>query len=586
MGIGSQKFEGISTRVPGVYSKSEFPPGKGAGGASLNIVAIIGQGKGGIPYNATDVADEDKFSVISSVGQAIDLIRGGDGLHMTEFFLSPSKDPTLSPPQLAVFFRVDPAIQGSSTLKSSGTDKIDLKSARYGALANQISRKIEAGTNLGHKVTIKFQGETLVEQDDVGFEYFEIQYTGADATCAMTINGTQLSTVTTATTADDLTLLFSEYKKLGDLVAYINEQPSYTCTLLDKSNADTSTFDIITAQDIKAATYTAVADIEALIQFITDNSQGELVATLTSGATRVDIDNDASFVFLSSGSEGTTTNSEWAGALALMEKFSINHVLAATGDQSIMAMVDQHCQDMSKIIAKRNRSCGGGALSGLTQAARKLEARALNSARAEYFGTEFTRPDVTNDNISSKFAPFFASAMTAGIRFGNHETISATFKTVNAIAVSETLNNDEADSFINAGVSYLEREERGIAVGHNVTTFQGENLILNLPSMLRTADAITLDSQAKIKLRIAGLKKAPSALVIKDIQNYLLTNLLPSYRDSKNWLTSDPISGDPAFSDIEFNLNGDRFDFSFTGIIPAPLHFVFIKQKFVITGSS
>lgn len=585
MGIASQQFEGISTRVPDVYTKSEFPPGKGAGGTSLNIVAIIGQGKGGIPYNASGVADENRFSVLSSVGQAIDLIRGGDGLHMTEFFLSPSKDPTLSSPQVAVFFRVDPAIQGSATLDASATPTIDLKSTRYGALANQIARKIEDGTILGHKVTIKFQGETLVEKDDVGFEYFEILYTGGDTTCTMTISATQFEVSTTSTPEDDFTLLFTEYTKLGDLVTYINEHPSYTCTLLDKSNADTTTFDIVATQDVKTDAYTAVAHIEALIQFITNNSQGELVATLTSAATRVDIDNDSNFVFLSSGSEGSITNTNWAGALALMEKFSINHVLAATGDQSILTMIDQHCHDMSKIVAKRNRSWGAGALSGLSQIARKLESKALNSARGEYWLTEFTRPDVTANNVATLFAPFFAAAMGAGIRFGNHETISATFKTVNAIAVSETLNNDEADSFINAGGSYLKREERGIVVGHNVTTFQGENLILNLPSMLRTADAITLDSQAKIKLAIADLKRAPNASVINSIKNYLLTIILPGYRDTKGWLTNDPISGDPAYSDIEFDLLGDRFDFSFTGIIPAPMHFVFIKQKFVITGS-
>lgn len=586
MGIAAQQFEGISTRIPGVYTKSEFPPNLGGGGTSLNVVAIIGQGKGGVPHNASGFKDEEKFSVLTSVAQAIDLIRGADGLPMTEFFLSPSKNPNLSPPQLALFFRVDPAIRGSATLDATATPTIDLVSTRWGQLANQISRKIESATTLGHKVTIKFQGKVLAEQDDVGFEYMEIEYTGAGTPATLDITATSLTTaVTGGNPIDSFVLLFADFPKLGDLVEYINEQADYTCTLKDKSNADTTTFDAVTAADLTSAVI-AVAHVEALIQFITENSQGELVATLTSAATRDDIDNDSSFIFLTSGTEGTTTNSEWAAALALMEKFSINHVLAATGDATINAMVDQHVIDMSKITAKRNRSAGFGAVSGLTQTARKVESKAVNSARSEYWMTEFSRPDSQNDNITKLFAPFFGAALGAGIRFGNHETISATFKDVNATAVSETLNQVEADSIINAGGSYLQREERGIVVGHNVTTFQGQNLILNLPSMLRTADAITLDSQAKIKLRIAGLLKAPSASVIKNMQNFLLTVLLPGYRDVKGWLTDDLISGDPAFSDIEFKLSGDRFDFSFTGIIPAPLHFVFIKQKFIITGTS
>ena len=33
MGIAEKQFEGISTNIPGVYSKSEFPPSAGAAGA-------------------------------------------------------------------------------------------------------------------------------------------------------------------------------------------------------------------------------------------------------------------------------------------------------------------------------------------------------------------------------------------------------------------------------------------------------------------------------------------------------------------------------------------------------------------------
>jgi hypothetical protein len=585
MGIPNWQFEGISTNIPGVYTKSEYPPSLGAIGPATNVVAVIGKAKGGIPHNASGVDDDNKVNVLTSVAQAIDLLRGGNGMYMTEFYLSPTKDPNLGAPSQCLFFRVDPALKGTGTMQDGSlNDIIDLESTRYGALANQISRKVEAGTNIGHKCTVKFQGNIVGERDDIGFEYLQIQYTGAAATCTMNITDTQLDTSAAATPADDLTILFEEFKTLIDLVEYISAQPNYTCVMLGKSNADTTTFDAVTAQDIKSSAYTAEALVEAMIQFLTNETGGELKASLHASAVRTDVVNDSNYVFLANGTDGTASNTHWTATLALMEMFPINHILVASGDQAINAMVSQHCQDMSKIEEKRNRSASGGGLAATALDARILEAKALNDARFEYWMTPFKRPDVLNNNVATAFDPFLFAALSAGIRYANHETISSVFKTVNALAVTESYDTPTKKKIINAGGSLAGKEERGIVIIHNVTTYQGENLILNLPSMLRTSDAITLDSQAKILVRLANQLRAPNALIIRDMQNYLISNLLPNYRDIDGWLTDDPISGEKAFSDVEFSLSGDRFDFKFTGIIPAPLHGVFIKQKFLVVG--
>lgn len=585
MGVAKQAFEGITTNVPGVYTKSIFPPQPGASGAALDVVAVIGSGLGGIPYNASGVADEDRVNVITSVAQALDIIRGGNAFYMTEFFLSPAKDDSLQPPTQCLFFRVDPATQADAVLQDSGSnDIIDLVSTRYGKLPNQLARKVEAGTNIGHKVTVKFQGVKLVEKDDIGFEYLAIQYTGAGTACDMNITASQLDTTCAGAAADDLTLLFADFPTLGELVEYINEQANYTCRLLSASNADTTTFDAVTTQDIKTAEYTAVALVEALIQFFNNETEGEIEASLSSGATRTDVDNDGSFVFFANGANGTPTSTDWANCLALMEKFRINHILVATGDAATHAMVDTHVRDMSGIKQKRNRAASSGAYLSKTLAEKIDEAKVINSARFEYHFTAFSRADNVNNGALTEFDPFYGAALTAGIRFGNAVTISATFKKLNVLALSENYDIPTKESIIDAGGTLFHSEERGFVVTHNVTTYQGQNLILNLPSMLRTADAITLDSQARIQTRIASLNEAPTALVIEDMKNFLATNLLPDYRDEKRWLTDDVINDEPAFSDIEFALSGDRFDFEFTGIIPAPMHFVFVKQKFVVPG--
>lgn len=586
MGAAQQKFGGISTAIPGVYSKSEFPPSQGSVGAATDIVTILGESRGGVPHNASGLKDEERVNQITNFNQALNLLQAGDGLYMTEFFLRPTRDPQLAKPSRVNFVRVNSATQAAATLKDVGTnDIIALKSTRYGTLANQLARKVEAGTVAGtHKVTVKFKGSVVAERDNIGFQYMDIQYVGAGSAATMTINATQLTTSVTGAAGDNLTLLFADFPTLGQLVAYLDEHPAYTCVLRDRSDADTTTFDAVTAADIRTAVYTAVANVEALIQFFNADAGGEFSAALQTSAVRTDVVNDANFVFCAGGTETAATNNDWAAAFELIRKFKANHVLIATGSAAIQRMLRDHVEDMSTITERQNRSGGCGASTATsTKAARIAEAKAINSPRIEYHVTPFVRADIQNGNQPKTFAPFFAAAIAAGIRFGNFITMAATFKTADVLGVTENYDRPTKEDYIGAGCSMLELTERGISFVRDITTYQGSNLILNTPSMLRDADFITLDIQAKLGKLMAELDRAPDALVIESLKNTVVTNILPQY-EIDGYITRDPNTGDPAFSDVEFSVSGDRFDVSFTAILPAPLHFIFVKQKFIIVG--
>lgn len=590
MGASTQNFAGIETNIPGTYTKAEFPPAPGSGRTAGNVVVIMGESKGGVPAvtTDTDILDDDKINQISSLAQAKDLLVSGNGYYMTEFFMTPSNDPNLNTPTNCKFVRVNNGVRATSIIKSSvgSVNTIDLKSARWGALGNQLSRKIEAGSSTGKKVSLKFKGVDILTQDNVSYIYFNIQYTGAATVCTMSINATTLTTTTASVNipADDLSLTLADYKTIEALVAYIDQHPSYTCTLVQGAVKNPNTLDVVSSQSIVTA-YDAKADVEAVIDMINGNSKGEVTATLSSGATRILLANDASFIFFSGGSDSTASSNDWATAFALLEKFSVNHILIATGDSTIHSMLSQHLTTMSSIENKQNRSGGAGALNTHTISQKKSNARLLNNARMEYWATGIYRPDALNGNVNTLFDPFYGAALGAGIRFSNNTTISATFKTVNILGVAEKYSIQTTKDLIASGCSLIADSPRGFAVKHNVTTYQGENLILELPSMLRTADYISLDIIKQTENRMASLLSAPTAMVIKEMQNYVVTNLLPSYRD-QGLLTNDPYSKSPAFSDVEFNLFGDRFEVSFTGIIPAPLHFTFITEKFVIVGYS
>lgn len=589
MGIGPQKFFGIETRTPGVYSKSRFPQSPGGNGAPSNIVVVLGSANGGIPYNASDVTEEERLNRFSTVSELLDVLRGGAGYYMGEFYLTPHRDPNFATPQNVIFVRVDPASRATKKIRNSGdtADIIALKSTRFGTLANQLSFQLQAGTNIGHKITAKFQGTTVALKDDVGYTYFNIQYVGAGTAATMTTNATTLATtVTGGPGGENLSLAFADFPTVGQLVSYIDDLAGYTCTLAGQSDALSATMDAVTAVDIRTTVYGTKAIVQAVIDFFNNETQGEFIAALETGASRTTLQNNASFVFMASGSNGTATNSDWIAALAMLEKFDVNHILPATGDATIHQLVVSHCEQMSQITKKKYRSCGVGASSATTtRAGRQTEMRALNSSRAEYHCTPFYRPDVFQNNITAEWAPFYGAALTAGIRFGNFITISATFKTLNVVGLKEKYTDTEIEQYLSTGATLFKREERGTVVVHNLTTYQGDNLILNLPSALRTVDFITADIQRKVQARIAQMDRAATGMMIAEMQNWIVTNLLPSYEVAQ-LLTKDPNDGTPAFYGVQFQIVGDRFDLKFSATIPVPLHFVFITQDFYVVGAN
>lgn len=588
MGLAPRKFAGIETRIPGVYSKSNYITAPGDAGAVSNRVVVLGLCNGGIPYNATQFDELSRINTFTSIPEMQDILRGGPAYYMAEFYLTATTDPNLSNPSTVDVMRVNPATRATSKVRNSGdsADIIDVYSTRYGAIANQLAFRLQAGTTIGHRVIVQFQGNTIADRDNVALSYLSVQYTGAGSAATLTINATALTTtVTGGPGGEDLNLLFTDFATVGQLVAYIDAQPGYTATLLGSSDEPSSTLDAVTAVDVKTSPVTLNAIVEAVIRFLANETQGEITASITANAPRSALQNNASFKFLTGGGEGTATNTDWINALALLEKLDVNHILVASGDAAIHALVKTHCEQMSTIVGRKNRSAGAGASASTTTFdARASEMRALNTARFEYAVTPIKRRDVFANNAVVQFAPFYLSAMTAGIRFGNFITTAADLKTINVEGVGETYNRTDKERYINAGATLVEQEQRGFVVIANMTTIQLSNTILNRPSMLRNADFIDLDFARKLEARIASMDRAPTALMLADVQNWIVTNALPSY-ESEGLLTRDFNTGAPAFANVQISVVGDAIYVRFRGILPAPLLFGFVTKDFEVIGT-
>ena len=224
--------------IPGAYSRLDFIKGSG-GLVSTNRAVIFGNSGGGEP---------GKVLWFTGATEAAETLRSGPLLDAIKHAFVPGGGLV---PQAIGAYRVNTAIQASSDFKQTSTVIITAKSWDYGLHVNQLKRKLEAATTSGKKLSVQYQANEVWVRDNIEKESLEIQYTGAAASATMTINATQLSTSCAATPADDLTILFSAYATIEDLVNYINDQTAYTCTIKATLKTDPSNeLDVVTAQDI------------------------------------------------------------------------------------------------------------------------------------------------------------------------------------------------------------------------------------------------------------------------------------------------------------------------------------------------
>ena len=575
-----QIFDNLQTAVPGVYFKQRFPTATGTGTVP-QISVVLGSARGGVPYNATDVIEQDRLIRLTSVPSALDLLRGGDGYHGTEFYMNPHNEDTLSKPLEVGFLMVNPATRATSSLKNiAPTDVIDLKSARFGEYPNQLTRKITAGTNVGYWASVKL-GQTEWEQDDISLELMSLRYVGTGTAAIMTITSTALTTtVTGGPGGEDLALTLADYENLAQLTEVINTQTAYTCFLETSSSEKPDLFDAISAVDILTAEYTAVGDVEALIRWLNGRTDSEVIAELTSGAERDPIVADTGYVFFSGGTDGAASISDWTGALEVLARDNrVRWIGVASGDPAVHTVVRDHVRAMSQEDEMKHRQMSCGASAALTAKADRIRAaRALSCSRAEYFVTPFTRFDYVTNTNNKEFPPYLGAFMAAGTRHGNQTTTSAERKFMNVLGVPEVANNVDLEDYARAGCSVLLPSDGQTELRVNITTHQGDNELLSLPSAVRTSDEVTLRVKSAIERRIAKLPDAGTNALSDDFNNWIRSSLLPSFE--QNTSGSAPLARN--FENVQFDGTGTSWTLSYVCEIAVGPRFVSGVHNYIV----
>jgi hypothetical protein len=422
-----------------------------------NVVALMGRSSGGKPNTPL------RFG---SPSEAQAVLRSGELLTAVLKAFDPSAQ--TNGPSTVVAIRVNPATQASLTLlDSSNNPVIDLVSTDYGLYTNQIKVKIENGTNAGKRVTTQL-GNDYYSQDNLARNAFSIRYNGAAATAVMTITNTQVNLQAPSGT-DVAVIDLNTFRTIQELVDRINTTTGFTATVLDGNGQKPALngLDSVTVQDVKTADYVATANLQAIVDWFNSTTEGFVTATRAANAGAVPA--NIPFTYLSGGSDGIVTNSEWSDAYTTLQTVDVQWVVPVSSDPAIHAMNDSHCAFMSNVARMERRGIVGTGI-GTSDEDALAAAKALNSDRTSLVHIGYY--DYDENGKLSLFPPYLLAAMIAGAFSGVNPGTPLTNKTIKVRGLERDLRNPtDTDVLIEGGVLCVENTPSGYKVVKSITTW-------------------------------------------------------------------------------------------------------------------
>lgn len=498
-------FGGVQLVVPGAASITDATRIATAGLAGDGVVAIVGEAEGGEGY------DGDKVHIVTkaNAASAKNLFRSGPLADAIQVAFQPANDPDIpggASSLLAV--RVNPATQSTINLDNGTDDLIKLDSTLFGAHANLIARtvtSVTAGTGTGRTITLQFDTEDPITTSTVAIQdpssdddvAFKIQYTGDASTGTMVITGTSLATTLAGDQTDgsvNLSLDFTDYPNISNLVDFIDVQTGYSATLVRtdgdtfaSGNLDhvgnTVAVDIKTAEvKLYSSTYDTVQEINAVQELVT-------ATRLAASTTDEGQISAATKAFLAGGSKGATpTNTFFQASADLLKTVECEHVVPLLSADisggadlaSVNTIFDTHAADMSNAGGNKERTAHLS-IDG-TKTAVKAEAARLNSFHSTLSAQKLKLSDVTG--TLKDFDEWGGALVAACMRAGaTEEGMPLTNKFLRASGVTQDASWDPTEDgaeMLLAGLLFYESVPgSGIKCVKGVTTYtKTDNLAL------------------------------------------------------------------------------------------------------------
>ena len=396
------------------------------------------------------------------------MLLGGELCEAVEKAFDPSAQ--TNAPATVIAVRVNPATQAALNLSAAaaGGTVISLASEQYGLVGNRVKVKVASGTNVGKKLTTQV-GNDYTTADDVHRNAFSVVYSGAQASSRMSVTGTTLTLEAPNSTAV-ATIDLASYPTVIELVDRINAVSGFAAAVLDGNDAAATlnALDYVSHQDVKTATYTATANLQAIVDWFNGVGEGYVTATRAAGVGVVP-DNLANWNYLDGGSDGTTTPTEWANALTALQYEDVQWVVPLTSDASIHAQVDAHVAYMSA-VARQERRAVVGMAAGSSDAAAITAAKALNSDRTSLVHLGYY--DYNMAGAWTLFPPYMLASMVAAAFAGSNPGTPLTNKSLKVRGLERKLRNPtDTDALIDGGVLAVEDTVSGFKVVQSISTW-------------------------------------------------------------------------------------------------------------------
>jgi len=556
-------FNGKLVKLPQAVSYIDDSALRAGGAVGLNAVAVLGVSTGGQPNTPLLFSDPATASRILRSGVLLEGVKNAFDASVN------------GGAPLVYALRVNPAVQSSLTLvDGAAADVIDLLADDYGVYTNGIQIKIEAGSNIGKKISVKLDGEVIVK-DDVGEYAFSIQYTGAGSAATMTIDATTLATTVTAGPGgEDLSLTLADYESFNALAEAVNVAAggAYTMAVLAKDGTTApNEMDYATGQDIKTGVYSHTQNLKAIVEYLNGTEVPFIGATRKSAVGTLPA--NISYTPFTGGSEGSVTNTNWQNGLDALKEVHCKLVVPMTGDATIHAMADAHAIDMSDADGKSERRAVVGGIAGETVAQAAARSQLIQSHR-----TVICYPGIKQANditgVVETRAPFYLAAEIAGASLGVGIGEPLTNKSVRALGLETDITRADRITLQDAGVCCIYyKENGGYVVNKGITTWTADDKYNKVEiSTGMASDEVAYQVREALEAALVGQKNSPSLLV--EAASIVESQLKAA--QANGFIVGDRTLGIPAYKNIQVEASGDTVYVSFEMSPAIPANFILI----------
>lgn len=394
------------------------------------------------------------------------------------------------------------------------------------------------GTEMKVKITNSRASDFVQESFTVGGEIaMKIGYQGTTAT--LTITDTTLTTTVTGGSGASLSLLLTDYRRVSDLVAYINSQTGYNCSvgtailgnLLSEALDNVTTMGICTSQGapngrVKVDAYrffNALQNGSSLVQLgLTDE------LNVQAGAGLPDV--MAAAAFLSGGTKGGTTDAQIVAAIDALARVRGNFVVPLFSRDADADILDEntdssstytiaavhaaalaHVNLMSTLKRRKNRQ----AFLSITDDFETVKDTAANIASFRCSMTFQDFKQIGSDGSIETFQPWMGAVLAAAMQAaGFYKSIEFKGITTSGVLSREGDFSDRDDSLMDealqAGLMPAARGQRGgyLWASDQTTYGRDENFVFNSVQAVYAADTVALTAAQEMEIGFAGQSTA------------------------------------------------------------------------------